>query len=269
MSGEMTEQFVAFFDLLGFQDEMVKVSNNPDQAEKLLSEFQTTVAQTVRNVLVPPKDRPIWNYRGFTDNFVIALPVQRYDGDDSEGWFGIAVLKLAEFQYRLALQGWFVRGGLTMGKFFMDDLAVFGPALVDAYLLESKFARDPRIILSNSVLGLVRSHLQYYGSGFDSPQNESILIDADGRAFVNYLHNAVEDREPDDTNILKEMNIHKAYVEDRLLKHRANPVVWAKYRWVASYHDYFCDAWLPESKDVLRISREALAASPSRLVQGP
>lgn len=145
-SAKLNEQFVAFIDLLGFREEMARVAKHPAEAAELLADFQSTVARTVREVLVPSPDLPIWNYRGFTDNFVIASPVRRHDRDDGEGRFGTISSQAAEFQLRLALQGWFVRGGFAMGNFFMDDLTVFGPALVEAYLLKSsrrETARTP------------------------------------------------------------------------------------------------------------------------------
>jgi len=264
---KLTEQFVAFVDLLGFTDEMVRASKDSVQAEALLTSFQSTVAQTVREVLVPSKDLPLWNYRGFTDNFVVAAPVRRHDGDDGEGRFGMLSTRVAEFQLQLALQGWFVRGGLTMGDFFMDDLSVFGPALVDAYFLESKFARDPRIILSESVRELVKSHLRYYGSGYDSPQNMFVLVDVDGYPFINYLFAAIDGGGGEDgVDLVRQ---HKTCVEEKLNQYQSNPPIWAKYRWVASYHDFFCKHWLSKYKDELRISSKALAASPRLLVDKP
>lgn len=259
-SAKLSEQFVAFIDLLGFREEMAKVAKHPAEAAELLADFQSTVARTVREVLVPSPDLPIWNYRGFTDNFVIASPVRRHDRDDGEGRFGTISSQAAEFQLRLALQGWFVRGGFAMGNFFMDDLTVFGPALVEAYLLESSYARDPRIILSDSVLALIKNHLQYYHPSHESPQNKFILRDADGYPFINYLYVAVDYG-------IEALEEHKIRVEEKLHTHQNKPTIWAKYRWVASYHDYFCETWAPDHYENLKISKSALSASPRRLME--
>lgn len=45
-----------------------------------------------------------------------------------------------------------VRGGITAGKLYVDGDRVFGPALVEAYLLEDKCAKDPRIIIRKKTL---------------------------------------------------------------------------------------------------------------------
>ncbi|HLL01573.1 MAG TPA: hypothetical protein VK539_13370 [Myxococcaceae bacterium] len=261
-SAKLSEQFVAFIDLLGFREEMARIAKHPDEAAALLERFQSTVAETVRKVLIPSQDLPIWEYRGFTDNFVIASPVGRHNLDGGEGGFGTISSQAAEFQFRLALQGWFLRGGFTMGSFFMDDLTVFGPALVDAYVLESSYARDPRIVLSSSVAKLIKKQLKYYHPNHEAPQNNFILRDIDGHPFINYLYIAI-DYELDVETIKQ----HKIRVEEKLRTHKNNPTIWAKYRWVASYHDYFCKTWISKHYDELRISRSALAASPRRLVE--
>lgn len=43
--------------------------------------------------------------------------------------------------------GWLVRGGITIGDFYIDDMFVWGAALVKAYELEEKIAVYPRVIL--------------------------------------------------------------------------------------------------------------------------
>lgn len=45
-----------------------------------------------------------------------------------------------------------VRGGITSGELYVDGDVVFGPALVEAYLLEDKCAKDPRIIIRKCTL---------------------------------------------------------------------------------------------------------------------
>lgn len=43
--------------------------------------------------------------------------------------------------------GYKPRDGITKGQFFIDDIFGWGSALVDAYLLESKEAIYPRVII--------------------------------------------------------------------------------------------------------------------------
>lgn len=45
-----------------------------------------------------------------------------------------------------------IRGGITAGKLYVDGDKVFGPGFVEAYLLEEKNAKDPRIIIRKNTL---------------------------------------------------------------------------------------------------------------------
>ena len=49
-------------------------------------------------------------------------------------------------------------------------------------------ARDPRVVLGDRSLEALSKFLDYYGDPYEAPQNGYVLVDADGRAFVNYLY---------------------------------------------------------------------------------
>ncbi len=52
---------------------------------------------------------------------------------------------------RLLNDGYLVRGGISYGDAYCDDLSFFGPAIEEAFILESKKAVTPRILLADSV----------------------------------------------------------------------------------------------------------------------
>jgi hypothetical protein len=47
-------------------------------------------------------------------------------------------------------EDFFVRGGLTVDLFHIREGLIFGPALVEAYELESRHAVHPRVVLRNT-----------------------------------------------------------------------------------------------------------------------
>lgn len=51
---------------------------------------------------------------------------------------------------KIASRGYIVRGGISYGDAFVDHDECFGPAVEEAYLLESKFANYPRVLLSET-----------------------------------------------------------------------------------------------------------------------
>lgn len=50
-----------------------------------------------------------------------------------------------------------LRGGISDGDLYMTESVVFGPALVSAYHLESKFAVYPRIAIAPSLIRLLQA----------------------------------------------------------------------------------------------------------------
>jgi len=74
------------------------------------------------------KDR--YALKAFTDNIVISWPVH----DDAETEFGSAFFKLASFQFNMVTDGFFIRGALSVGDAYVDEVAVFGRALSEAHI---------------------------------------------------------------------------------------------------------------------------------------
>jgi hypothetical protein len=95
---------------------------------------------------------------GFSDNIVISYPLsslfsngrldERFGSLVVLGQFQKLVSIIAAAALRIAL---LVRGGATIGKLFHAQGVVFGDALVDAYRVESKVAKYPRVVLSHSI----------------------------------------------------------------------------------------------------------------------
>lgn len=198
--------------------------------------------------------------KSFTDNIVLGIPIWT---EDVEHEFGLATLQIARIQILLALNGWFVRGGLTLGPLYFDDEVVFGPALVEAYELEHQMARDPRIMLSARVARVVKSHLRFYAEPFFSPQNGYVLVDTDDTMFLNYLYDPIGSDE--EGTLLSVLKRHRRIVEQRLKENRTRPPIWAKYRWIATYHNFFC-ARGPKRVAALSIPERRLRMAPTLLV---
>lgn len=59
----------------------------------------------------------------------------------------VALFNTSLMTLRLLNEGYLIRGGVTYGSAYFDDLSFFGPAVEVAYFLESKEAKTPRIII--------------------------------------------------------------------------------------------------------------------------
>jgi hypothetical protein len=68
----------------------------------------------------------------------------------------VALFNTSILALRLASRGYRVRGGVTFDDAFVDSDGCFGPAVNEAYRLESKVAKFPRILLRSDI-----GNLQY------------------------------------------------------------------------------------------------------------
>lgn len=245
---ECKTSVVAFVDILGYQA-MIQKAHQNHTAQSLLVRLHKALSAARRHVdhvkqdggsllaaLRSKKDH--YNIRTFTDNIVIGYPIW----DDAERELGRIFLDLSFFQLEMVNHGFFIRGAIAIGNLYMDDITVFGQGFLDAYDGESKYARDPRIIITSSAKEAVMTHVNYYSDPARSPQARHLYKDADGQFFLNYLETiliAGEEHGP----YLHILANHKSAIEVKLIEYRDQPTYWAKYAWAANYHNFFCDQY--------------------------
>jgi hypothetical protein len=235
---------VLFADLLGVRE--VTLSD----PEAGLRALETATRRSFRDFLASDS---AWPSTFFSDSLVVASPIE--EGEDSESAIGGLIAQAAYLQLDLSLNDWFVRGGLTLGPIFLHDGLVYGPALIDAYDIESTQALHPRIVVGPEAIASQTAALSAYGDPVASPANQLLLRDDDGRVFINYLSVVFDDPDVDYATVLAE---HRDKIATRLVRHRGSRAIWEKYRWVADYHNHACQ--LHASGDPsLRVDRELSA----------
>ena len=72
--------------------------------------------------------------------------------------FQVALFNTSLMTLQLLNEGYLIRGGVTYGNAYYDELSFFGPAVEDAYLLESKKAVTPRILIAPNFGEKILSH---------------------------------------------------------------------------------------------------------------
>lgn len=228
---------VLFVDLLG-----VREMNRSANAREHLIALEHAVTGMYRDYL---RAESPWPAAFFSDTLVLTAPVMPYS--DEEASIGGLVVQAAWLQLNLIAEGFYARGGLSLGRFHIRDGIVFGPALADAYELEHMHAVHPRIILGKSSEASQRRDLKWYGDPAESPQNALLLCDGDGWTFINYLGLLFD--EPDDPR--PALELHRNNAIDRLSRHRTDKRIWEKYRWVAEYHNAIVSQRLPDEPQLL------------------
>ena len=172
----------------------------------------------------------------FSDNIAACLPLDSSQIDGGVGW---QVIAAGQFQRNLALNGYFARGGITIGKVYADDSTVLGPGLVAAYELETEVAIEPRVVLDAAAAALfIRGALEYPDMR-GSLQNDIVLYDAkDDVFFVHYLAFVWEADNDEEVDMF--LTLHRDYVRASLTNEGLKRDVRSKYRWLARYHNWFC-----------------------------
>ena len=132
----------------------------------------------------------------------------------------------------MALRGFFVRGAISVGDVYIDDIAVFGPAHLNAYEAEQKQAITPRVILANSAVEAACEYQATYPESESNPLSQRVRLDSDDLRFVNYLDFASHD--------VTLITQHRDIVSTKYQEHEADLRIQSKYCWVAKYHNNFC-----------------------------
>lgn len=259
----------ALIDILGYS-ELIRQAEANNEQEQLFNHLYSALLHGRNGIEGKssglPQIKRISNkdpyvLKAFTDNIVISWPIR----GDAEVELGHAITTLINFQFGMSVRGFFVRGAIAIGNAYVDDIAVFGDALTAAYLGESKLARDPRIILTESAVAATKRHLKYYGNPRYSPQASDLLQDSDGQWFLNYLE-AVMIAANEAGPFYEEFLEHKSAVEAKLRKHSSAPVIFAKYAWVANYHNFYCDLNDKYFSEKHKIATELFTPRPSPIV---
>jgi hypothetical protein len=162
---EYENRLVAFIDILGFKEMVRESENNPSKIELL-----NFVLNYLKDLEVPEKwdlklveieedaqkrgidkfdIREKTNCTSFSDSIVVSVKV---DSNINE-MASTLIVNLAKMGAILFERGVLFRGGLTLGNIIHNQNGtVFGQGLIDAYILESKYAKYPRIIISDKLL---------------------------------------------------------------------------------------------------------------------
>jgi hypothetical protein len=124
---------VVFYDFLGWRSHIEKAGTEP----KELGLLRRLILRHSR-MLAVKTDLEV-RASTFSDNMVVT----QVPGEKTQ----MLLQHLANVQLGSAINGFLVRGGVTVGDIVHDDEVVFGPGLNRAYFLETEVARYPRIVL--------------------------------------------------------------------------------------------------------------------------
>jgi hypothetical protein len=239
---KLQNSVTAFVDILGFK-ELIKKNFKDDKvkAQKLLEKIHCALIESRQHIdpqyaNIFDREKDFSAFSAFTDNIVMGYPISFFGQEELMQAFR----ELSRFQMRLAIDGFFVRGGISIDVLYMDNIVVYGPALLEAYEAENNFAVNPRIVLTSSAIQKIKEQLEYYPlKDEETPHIDNICLDADGQHFVDYLKAVTWD---DGYFTINDLKKHKLAIEHKIKEHKGEPQIDRRYRWVAQYHNEFCDS---------------------------
>ena len=149
---------------------------------------------------------------------------------------------LLHAQVELIDYGILIRGGICYDNIHIYDDKVFGPGLVTAYELESKFAIYPRIIISPVVIQELNNYLQAFVEKreFEDP-NAEIIKDLlkqgdDGMWFLNYAE-AIDGEFDEQEMYPLFLKRHHDVIVGKSVEFQAPKSANSKYLWLTNYHN--------------------------------
>ncbi len=231
---------VTFLDILGFKE--LIGNRKPDEIAQIVDLVQRFAAETDEDIAKKfGDDANFTKAVSFSDSVIRFRPA---DGRYQDGTLFHELNSLVHAQADLANLGVFVRGGVAIGDFHLDGCALFGPAMVRAYELESFYAIFPRIIVAPEALVCFREDPRLRADHHDLADEIHYLKKLlrrsdDGLWFVDYLKSILPEMdEPDEYPDL--VSSHRELIIERARASEKSPKVLHKYLWLANYHNTVC-----------------------------
>lgn len=239
-------RLIAFIDILGFKEIIKQSEIDPEKIEfissilnylkdwesqdkwdlKLVEIEEDAQYKGVKNFDIRGKT----NVTAFSDSIVVSVKID----DNINEMASTLIVHLSHIGSLLLEKGVLIRGGLTVGNLIHDDNGtVFGQGMIDAYLLETKSAKYPRIILSNKIIEALNYPIDNKINRY--PYHQYLERFEDGCiGFHQLIHYCVTDGwiEMTPEILARRLEIVRKVIVQGLDSSFENPDVFEKYKWM-------------------------------------
>lgn len=213
------EYIVAYIDLLGVTNR-IKSKNNQLSMNKLYNLYTFSVDLTEE---IQFEENKNIQFKIFSDNIIIAKKLSNEASQRNRDIHSL-LMCAGHFQELSTSDsvGWLLRGGISIGQLFIDDVMVWGEALLKSYYLEDKIANYPRIIIDKNVVNeITRNNLLcgYLRKDFDNLYFLNFLNDCHfcGETLMNGFQIMQKDIGKNiDEKIYQKLSWHMNFVNDEL-----------------------------------------------------
>jgi hypothetical protein len=233
------EHFVAFFDILGFKD-IIQGAVTEAQAIEKIQLFNDALL-TGREIFHKQWSWEVDEFavKMFSDCICVSVPAKH---ENVDAFFKAITYVQTTFAYNRIM----LRGGVTVGRHYINEELIFGEALVEAYKLEMT-TKHPHIAVSEKLREFIMPETLEYG---EDPETQMRLVNAahlqhayvfklrhDPVLFLGYLN-----FQPDDDPVAH-LREHRDWIIWGLEQHRGNVGVRPKFEWLRRYHNQWCSIY--------------------------
>lgn len=217
--GVEQDKVVAFIDILGFKEMVNESFKYGSYYGNILSALKTI--DNMRHLKVDSDSSVGHEVTVFSDNIVISY---------KRNYLDLLIRDVIDLQISLLADGMLTRGGVSFGKLCHEDNLVYGPALIEAYLIESKYAIYPRVVIDNKFFcdGEVFDVFEAYKA---MEANKAIKRDFDDLYYISILDDIITFRYRNGDLIY---DVVKKVIESKL-KENVSLGIKAKYGWLKNY----------------------------------
>ncbi|MDX3914543.1 MULTISPECIES: hypothetical protein [Olivibacter] len=242
---------VAFLDVLGFQQFLGEFDAEARQNRKRLPEenedpilggrFTSQKANefiaTFKNA-IEQLDKEKYRYYLFSDNICITS-IQETTPNDLQD----LLLVITKLYFDFAKKGYFLRGGVDYGLFIDEETIAVGVPLANAYLLESKIAIYPRIVLSTNIVDQFQAYNLLGEKEYDYPFAD-VMIEGEDVKYLNIFLQVFQSDYVEDKRLF--FTDFNQVIGNHLEENRQNERIYEKYQWLAEQFNIFIDKFVNE-----------------------
>ena len=168
---------VCYADILGFRsltDGAFASDRGPELLRKIKASISGAYGKVHRAQTLGGMVPPLFDLKVFTDNIVVAYPIVDLEAELGERQLGTILMLFAEVQASLAVDGFLLRGAISVGLHYQDQDIAYGPALLEAVDLD-KSGGSPRLVIAPSAEQLIATQLTSYDQVTSSPHYWELL----------------------------------------------------------------------------------------------
>ncbi len=226
---------VTFLDILGFREKVSKLESKEINEILDIVEKVTTPDKSENTPYSPEAivfSDSIVRTRQLTSKENLKYPI---------GLLFHELLSIVHAQSELIDYGILIRGGIAFGDICVDQNRIFGPALIQAYDLESQFAKYPRFIVDPELIKEYKTNKllrrDEHSIKEDSTFVKSLLRQGDdGLWFIDYAR-AVESELDEPEMYPSFLKRHRDVIIDGCSDFKGLNKNLEKYVWLANYHN--------------------------------